>query len=416
MSPSPRSPWLQRLDALLFGVLAAAAVLHAFWMFVVERHFFSPLTVAPLILVNFAITWYFFVGAQPWVERPRRWWAWLGIVVAFVLVAGLAAVAVVLLAPPLYGLFRLAGRAIKPERLPARWWGPRHQVAILVLLFGVVGPLLNRAYLLRGVFFTLGRREPPVMMENPLYDINADTFRGPLVPKERSTRPRLLFIGDSTTWGLPYRFEESYPFLVGAALGAEVVNTAMPSQSMVQIERKLDGYLAWKPDVVLVMVGLQFARSVEHRRRIEAFKRPLLDLRVEWVFLPPFVADLIQVGPYDHFRSMLFGQENNGDRAANLAVFRDALERFSARAAASGRRVVFLEYPALVLDPEVRSMLADAARRHGFGWLPLAYLVPNEDEYAFNDKIHPMKEGHRRIAEAIVRHLTAARDDTHPPP
>jgi hypothetical protein len=190
----------------------------------------------------------------------------------------------------------------------------------------------------------------------------------------------------------------------------------MPSQSMVQIERKLDGYLAWKPDVVLVMVGMQFMRSVEHRRRIEAFKRPLLDLRVEWVFLPPFVADLIQVGPYDHFRSLLFGEEDNGDHAANLAVFRDALERFSARAAASGRRVVFLEYPAVELDSEVRSTLQDAARRNGFEWLPLADVLPNGDEYAFNDKIHPTKEGHRRIAEAIVRHLTAARDDTQPPP
>ena len=408
MSPSAQPPWLQRLDALLFSVLAAAATLHALWMFVVERHFFSPLTVAPLIFVHFAITWYFFVGARPWLARPRRKWAWFGIVVAFMFVAGLAVVPILLLAPLLYGLFRVANVVIKPERLPARWWGPRHQVAVLVLLFGVVGPLLNHAYLLRGAFFTLGRREPPVMMENPLYDINADTFRGPLVPKERSTRPRLLFIGDSTTWGFPYRFEESYPFLVGAALGAEVVNTAMPSQSMVQIERKLDGYLAWKPDVIVVMVGVQYLRSVEHRRRIEAFERPLLDLRTEWVFLPPFVADMIQVGPYDHFRTLIFGPEDNGDRDANLAVFRDALERFSVRAAASGSRIVFLEYPALTLDPEVRSTLQDAASRHGFEWLPLADVVP-KDEYAFNDKIHPTKDGHRRIAEAIVRQLDAVR-------
>src|SRR5262245_25992456 len=134
MSPSPQSRWLQRLDALLFAVLAAAVVLHALWMFIVERQFFSPLTVAPLILVQFAITWYFFVGAQPLLARPRRWWTWLGIVVAFMFVAGLAAVPILLLAPLLYGLFRVANIAIKPERLPARWWGPRYQVAVLVLL------------------------------------------------------------------------------------------------------------------------------------------------------------------------------------------------------------------------------------------------------------------------------------------
>src|SRR5262245_39138030 len=128
-SPSPQSLWLQRLDALLFAMLAPAAILHALWIFIVERQFFSPLTVAPLIVVHFAITWYFFVGAQPWVARPRRARAWLGIVVGCMLVAGISAVPVLLLAPLLYGVFRLAGLAIRPERLPARWWGPRHQIA-----------------------------------------------------------------------------------------------------------------------------------------------------------------------------------------------------------------------------------------------------------------------------------------------
>jgi len=34
--------------------------------------------------------------------------------------------------------------------------------------------------------------------------------------------------------------------------------------------------------------------------------------------------------------------------------------------------------------------------------VPLAHLVTQEEQYAFRDRIHPDRDGHRRIAEAIA--------------
>ena len=56
--------------------------------------------------------------------------------------------------------------------------------------------------------------ESQLIRENKLYEVNKEGFRGASVKKEKGQHMRLLFFGDSATFGFPYKSDLIYPFLV----------------------------------------------------------------------------------------------------------------------------------------------------------------------------------------------------------
>ena len=404
------SPLWAPIDAILFYLLSSAAWLYLGWILVVERHLFPRWPLLPGAAAYFGFAWYFYAGSRTWLRRSRSRRATLGLAALCVLGSGVAVVGTLPLAALSFLAFRGLDWASRAPGPPSRWWSGWRRLVVMVALFGVLAPAMNRTYMLNGLFFLLGRREPPRMMENALYEVNVEGFRGPRVPVARpgDGRLRLLFTGDSTTFGFPYRWADAYPARVGALLGArgagpvEVIDTALPSQSLVQISANLDRDLAYQPDALFVMSGIQLRALLEHRRRIERFRRPLLDLREEWIFVPPFVWEILKAGPWDTWWGLASDRAHLREPDANLPVYAETLEEVCRRVRARGVRLVLLDYPALALDPRVRQIELETARREGVDFLPLAQLVTREDQYAFRDRIHPDREGHERIAEAIA--------------
>lgn len=406
------------LAAAVFYLLGACSLGFAIWVFGIERHFYSRLPLVPAALGYLAFAYYFHRGARPWISAPRSKRRWAVICLVCLVLTGPVALVVVPGTLVAYGAFRGLDLVLRGVRWPAHWWTLPRQLGVLLVLCLLVSPWLNRLYLFHGVFYLFGAREPPRLMENARFEVNADGLRGARVERarDRERAPlRLLFLGDSTTFGFPYRNADAYPARVGARLDAaglgpvEIVNAAIPSQSLVQIEARLDELLAFEPDYVLLMSGIQYYRSIEHRQRIDAGGDPLLDVAVEWVFLPPFVPELIQAGPLRTLRSLRGGDAGWDDLEGNLALHRASLERVARRVADSPATLVLLEYPALDVPEAIRAHYREAAAVHGVALLPLAHLFTAKHEYAFDDGIHPLPEGHERVAARVAEHLIGAR-------
>jgi lysophospholipase L1-like esterase len=397
--------------------LTGAALLlpYAAWVFVMEREIFSRL---PLVVVTglflLALQAYF-AGTRQWLvsRKPRR-----VVVTCFLVAMALGRVAL-LVAPSIILCLALCETAYRRAPLPrrlARLRGREGQLALTAIVMLVLFPAMNALYAIQG---GLRRMSPLLLMRNPFYEINADGFRGPRLPRARTPGVvRLLFLGDSTTFGWPYRYGDTYVALVGADLAerglgpVEVINAGVPGQSIVQIRNKLDRQLEYGPDVVFLMDGIHFEKSVEHLDDALRYSGGYEDHSFRPRFYPPALVELAVLAVATHPLRTMRGRDadprhlaqraasNERIAGAHLDGLADALRR-------RGIPLVLLEYPSRQVPPPVREQQRRAAGREGVTMLPLLRLFPDTDGYSFRDGVHPDKAGHRRIAAAIVHHLLA---------
>ncbi len=407
-----RLPWLDRAGFLIGAALIGP---YAIWVFVMEREMFSRL---PLVLVTglfvLALQAYY-SGARDWLLRrkSRR----VRIVFAL-LVLGLGLMSLLVVPSVLLCivLCELSYRFTPMRPRFERFQGRRSQLALTALVILVLFPAMNAQY---GIHGALRRLSPLVLMENPFYDINADGFRGPRLRRDKPPGVvRLLFLGDSSTFGWPYRYRDTYPALVGERLRerglgrVEVINAGIPGQSLVQIRNKLERQLAYQPDAVFLMDGIHFDKSLDHfedaRRYAGAYDDHAFRLR----FYPPTLVEMAVLGVVTHpFLTMRRKRDAAQVLAARAASNkRIAAAQFSALSGllrARGIPLILLEYPSRQVPQMAREQERDATGRDGVSWIPLLHLFPDKNSYSFHDGIHPDKAGHRRIAEAIVDDLIA---------
>lgn len=105
--------------------------------------------------------------------------------------------------------------------------------------------------------------------------LNAMGLRGPLLSREKpADHRRLLFLGDSTCWGLRVSEAESFPARVATLLGrdapkieVEALNGAFPGYSSYHAAIVLERLLPFEPDLVVFYVG---ARNDSSRARYYA--------------------------------------------------------------------------------------------------------------------------------------------------
>ena len=270
-----------------------------------------------------------------------------------------------------------------------------------------------------GIHGGLRQITPLVLMQSPFYGINADGFRGPAVSRAKPEGVvRLLFLGDSSTFGWPYGYRDIYPHLVGELLAersgqpVEILDAGIPGQSIVQIRNKLARQLEFDPDVVLLMDGIHFEKTLAHLEDARQDPGPHDDHAFRLRFYPPVLPELLILGavshplvtscggPTDTAALRTRGAENEQLAAEQLGGLADDLR-------SRGIPLILLEYPSRQVVPPARRQQQALALQDGVSWLPLLQLFPNDDSYSFCDGIHPDRDGHRRIAEAIVDDLLA---------
>ena len=251
--------------------------------------------------------------------------------------------------------------------------------------------------------------------------LNSMGLRGPLPssPRFADTR-RLLFLGDSTCWGLGVLLEESFGATAAAAVGAarrgqrvEFVLGAFPGYSSYQSALLLDRLLPLEPDVAILYVG---ARNDGSRARYYADSEiPARSARREagWHELRILrgLEALVDGSYRSFFRKLL-------PAAAQARVppdaFRTNLERMASRLRDAG-------VPGLIVLPPLsasfvaehpesrlyREHLVEVAAANGLATVSVDAAFAAEDERTlfFEDDYHLTARGHAIVAEEIARAL-----------
>ena len=226
------------------------------------------------------------------------------------------------------------------------------------------------------------------------YDFNAEHNRARTVDDVPDpTRPSILFVGESITAGHGLEWDESYPTLVGEALGLQVVNLGVEGYASDQaFLRLLDTLPRFEHPVAIVTVFL-----------------PTLVSRVERVDHPRMVFDgpevmLVAPGFVQNLRlTQAFRESFDFHAEWAIQTTAEAFRRTAALAKTRGARALFVA-PYLGKKPRGDGYLIDELLvRQG-----LDVLDPDFDFEPIPADGHPNAASTRRLAEAIAKEL--ARD------
>lgn len=398
------------LNIVFFLVCSVIGAPYIIWTLIFERQIFSRLPLILPLCIFLMITQYFYMGGSIWLES-RKNFKYKAILVAgsFLLLRNKIIFILILLFILLgYVICRSIKKTFHLTNFPERYWYRKYQISVLIFMFFVLFPIMNYLYLFGGIFHIFGSVEPPLLMENPFYQVNSAGFRGPLLSKERNesnSGVRILFLGDSSTFGFPYRYEKSYPYLVKYYLekeglsGIEIINGGMPGQSLIQMALKLDDLLEYDPDIIFLMIGIHYSRSTKHLTKARNFKRPFMNIKHELRFTPPMLLELL-------FLSASSWKPISGVyKDINIQLYKKTLNEFIACVKRRGIRLIILEYPSPVIILEIQNLIYETAKKHDLDFIPLMKFFPNNTHYAFYDGMHPNLESNRKIAETIVKYL-----------
>ncbi len=253
--------------------------------------------------------------------------------------------------------------------------------------------------------------------------LNPLGLRGPLPsrPKPENVR-RLLFLGDSTCWGLGVSLEESFAAAATAAVAearpdqsVEFVLGAFPGYSSYHSAVLLDRLLPLEPDVAILYVG---ARNDGSRARYYADADiPARRARLEAGWHQLRVLRSVEALVDGSYRSLFRKLRSIGAQArVPPDAFRANLERIASRLATAG-------VPALVVLPPLsasfaaahpesrfyREILVEVAAAHELPTVSVDKPFAAEDESTlfFEDDYHLTARGHAVVTGEIARALLA---------
>lgn len=242
--------------------------------------------------------------------------------------------------------------------------------------------------------------------------------------------PRLLVLGDSYAFGWGVDADSSFGSLVGAALGMEVVNGAIPGYSIYQQVRMLD-FVTARTDVDLVVATISLANDAIDEERIRRFAPDRL-AEFDYGLRDPasLNAKLIRASRLltvldERTTHIQFGLKNARGRGAGLAV--DTMSRLADRCRALDVPLVWVVVPrageirgggtmSRYLNGQtarLRDRFLTAATQSGFpriDLLPVLREAQAGGECYLPHDAHWNERGHRAVARAVLPVLKEARN------
>ncbi len=400
------------LILVCYYVSAAIVLPYSLFVFTIERGSFTRIPVALGIATLCGVAIFLYRAAA--VGFLRRWSLVriVGLIVLF-LMLGVGLIAVISAVGLSYlceGWARF--RIWRGQQRPTAnlWAGAAGSAALVLFVF----PWLNAMYF-SGT--GAGYQNFDYSRRNIFYEINEDGFRGPRVPVGRTeNKPRLLFMGDSSTFGFPYRYSEAFPHLITTRLAelglpdVEILNAGTVGQSISQIRHEFDSIIHFEPDVVFMMVGMHFRKTQQDWENIQR-REPQRLTGFRPVFGVPILAEL---AAYSIPTSPLFNGRIDGsdyrptaeladdpDFQRDFESFGRHLEAILDEAQRAEIPVVLIEYMTPVANREIQREASRIARRFDALFVPLHETLGSRIETAQGDGIHPDREGHRQIATEI---------------
>ena len=245
--------------------------------------------------------------------------------------------------------------------------------------------------------------------------LNEQGWRGPpLASPKPAGEHRILFLGDSTCWGLQVELSETFAARTAHALGSEFVLGAFPGYSSYHSAIVLERLLPLEPDLVVLYVGARNdgvraryfpdADIPKRRARLDAAWHQVRLLRLVEVAIDRFYRSV--------FRKLL-------SREARSRVppdaFRANLERILRRLEEASIPVVLVIPPLSPLfeaeQPQMRryrEILAEIAAAHGLPTVSVdeSFAVIPASTLYFDDHYHLRAHGHGIIGKEITKILS----------
>ena len=265
--------------------------------------------------------------------------------------------------------------------------------AAVVLCVGVMYPLMSSMYF-RGIYDGI---KPNYARSNPFYQLNKQFSRGPEVDIANS-RERILFLGDSTTFGFPYRAAEAYPALIEQQMPpwVKIINAGLIGHDVAHMNFRWPRLKQFKPTMIFLMPGFHAKKITDHLEDLEG-SSPQRTLSSP-LFLPPTLLEALYVGLT--YQKKLFLQKK---QRADLRPFIQELEKLLLKMKEI-KTVVCLQYPTFAA-PIIQQNIAVICKKHGRTYLNLKKMLGQPLRTANDDRTHPDREGHRRIARILVKFI-----------
>ena len=314
---------------------------------------------------------------------------------------------------PFFGLTQiflvtLVGRLAGPRGgASARRWRTAARAGFVpaILLLVVLLELMNRTW-----YMGLYRPDPRFIVTlraNGLYHVNRAGFRGPdLSPQKPVGMRRILFLGDSSTFGLGVRWDETFAERAASCLAAregvpvEAINAGVPGYNLRNMVDRWEELERYGPDATVVMAGYHFRAvraQLERQQALEArFRRigPVLKKleRIGITFLTPPAIYAMARAAWET------GPDNTSDRL-DLAAYEAVLRDLAALSERTHVPIVFVAYPADLIEPLAQSAIAHFANERGIPVVDPRPVFRPEDRMA--DELHPLASGHAKIAALL---------------
>ena len=309
---------------------------------------------------------------------------------------------------------------------------------ISIVTFLVLGELAIRAYLTQRTFYDVEMsryaRSLKIDAENPLIGhlhrpnremklmnttvrINSDGFRDDEYPLEKGQRWRIIFLGDSLTFGWGVEKEQSFEHLLERKLDAreptEIINFGTGNYNTVQeVKLLLEKGLRYRPDQVVLFYFINDAEPVPQRSRL-----PWLgNIRIVTFYWSRVKALLARLDPsvgFETYYAALYRGEPEGWRRSRGALLE--LQE------ACRERGIVLQ---VVLLPELHeladytfarehALVADFLRANDIPVLDLAPSFANETDptslWVAPDDAHPNARAHGLIANYALDFIASGR-------
>ncbi len=239
---------------------------------------------------------------------------------------------------------------------------------------------------------------------------NSDGFRGPDHPIARSTKKRLIFLGDSLTLGWGVEEQDTFTDILESKLNtiapAEIINTGAVNYNVEQETYLfLEKGLKYRPDKVVLFYFIRDAQPTPHRSRYWFLGySELITLYWSRVHMLMVNMDSARQG-YNPYYSSLYKQGQPG-LVITLKAF--LLLRDTCRKHGIVLQVVLLpELHQLINYPfaQEHHMIMDFLKTNGIDALDLApyfsnYQTPMDLWVAYDDA-HPNKKANKLLAEYV---------------
>lgn len=250
-------------------------------------------------------------------------------------------------------------------------------------------------------------------------EVNALGLRGPVLPLEKDPGTlRVLFIGDSTVFGLGTPLEETFVHLATSELGAlrpegkaEYLIGAIPGTTSYQSRILLERLLPYRPDLVVFYVGARndpdratYYKDSDWPSRYERRRAAWHQLRS--LAALELLADTVWKTWLRRLRPRTWQARVPPDE------FEENMKAMLEASRAAGVPAVVLMPPysdSLVkhqkIIPIYQDILRNTAVAYGAPYAELQKVFAPEpvEEVYFRDGFHPKPKGHRLIADEIVR-------------